>query len=85
MVPVSRREGQATFLQPGVVVWRGSDPALKGDDNRYDFSLGLVRRRVLGFKIPKNGSSEIIDSAGAIYATEEGAEDNASSDTPAEV
>ena len=48
VLPISAREGRATFLQPGVVLWRGNDPLLKGDDDRYDFSLGLVRRQVLG-------------------------------------
>ncbi len=46
-VPVHQGKHNATFLQPSLYLWRGRHEDFQAgkDDNRRDFSLGLVHRR----------------------------------------
>ena len=71
VVPISAREGRATFLQPGVVLWQANDPELTGKDHRYDFSIGVVRRQAFGLgrkgrkaEPPSDGTEDEATDAG---------------------
>ena len=87
VVPISAREGRATFLQPGVVLWEANDPELTGKDRRYDFSIGVVRRQAFG--LGRKGQRVSPPSEGAGDGASEGETtentDQAQADSPAKI
>ena len=91
VVPISAREGRATFLQPGVVLWEANDPELTGKDRRYDFSIGVVRRQAFGLGRKGQRAEPPSDEAGD--GTGDGASegettentDQAQADSPAKI